>query len=186
MMTSQPHLSPGQRFVIVGTTGSGKTTLADQIAQTLHLPHIELDALFWGPNWTKPPREEFRQRVSAALTGPRWVLDGNYSMARDIIWRQADVLIWLDYSLPLVWGRLFRRALRRIGRQETLWNGNRETWRSQFFSRDSLFLYALTSRKKHHRTYPALLAQAEYAHLQVYRQRSPRVTDDWLQTLQGM
>ncbi|MBK6711493.1 MAG: hypothetical protein IPG51_14325 [Chloroflexi bacterium] len=71
-------------------------------------------------------------------------------------------------------------------RREVLWNGNRETWRGQFFSRDSLFLYALTSRKKHHQTYPALLAQAEYAHLQVYRQRSPRDTDRWLQTLQGV
>ncbi|MCB8983841.1 MAG: adenylate kinase [Ardenticatenaceae bacterium] len=183
MTTSPKQHHLGTRIVVVGATGSGKTTLACQLAQRLNLPHVELDALHWGPNWTMPPDEEFRQRVDEALSGPRWVTDGNYSKARRIIWQRADCLIWLDYSLPLIWGRLFRRAVRRIRQQEELWGSNRESWRGQFFSRDSLFLFAVTSRRKHHRTYPALLAQPEYAHLQVYHWRSPRETERWLQTL---
>jgi len=170
----------GQRIIVVGATGSGKTTLARHLAQQSGLPHVELDALHWGPNWTLPPREEFRQRVAEALSGPRWVTDGNYSKARDITWQRADCLIWLDYSLALVWWRLFWRALRRIRQREELWGNNRESWRGQFFSRDSLFLFAVTSRRKHHREYPGLLDQPEYAHLQVYRFRSPRQTERWL------
>ncbi len=182
-MTPSPP-TPGQRIAIVGTTGSGKTTLARQLAERLNLRHVELDALHWGPNWTEPPPDEFRQRVSAALNGQCWVVDGNYGKARDIIWGQADCLIWLDYSLPLIWSRLFRRAMHRIRHQEELWGGNRESWRGQFFSRDSLFLFALTSRRRHHRDYPELLARPEYAHLQVYRQRSPRETEHWLQAVE--
>jgi hypothetical protein len=108
-MSSSPHSALGPRIAIVGSTGSGKTTLAQQLAQALHLPHVELDALYWGPGWTETPRDEFRQRVRSALDGSSWVTDGNYGKARDIIWERATDLIWLDYSLPLIWSRLFRR-----------------------------------------------------------------------------
>lgn len=188
-MKSQPPpyqpLAPLQRIAIVGATGSGKTTLALRLAHLLNLPHVELDALHWGPNWTMPPQDEFRQRVADALNGPRWVTDGNYNKARDITWQRADCLVWLDYSLPLIWGRLLRRAVRRIREQEELWSGNRESWRGQFFSRESLFVYAFTSRRRHHRYYPDLLARPEYAHLRVYRLRSPGATERWLREVAG-
>ena len=179
-MSSQPFRSVDRRIVIFGSTGSGKTTLANRLAHTLELPHIELDALYWGPNWTELPDEEFRQRVQTALSGSRWVIDGNFSQVRDITWGRATDLVWLDYSLLLIWSRLFRRALKRILQKVELWNGNRESWRGQFFSRDSLFLYAYTSRKRHHIIYPAVLAQPDYAHLQVQRFHSPRETESWL------
>lgn len=57
-----------RRIVVVGNTGSGKTTLAGQLATLLGVPHVELDALhWWEPNWVPPPVEEFRARVAAAL-----------------------------------------------------------------------------------------------------------------------
>ena len=182
-MSSQSSLSPELRIVIIGAAGSGKTTLANQLAHVLNLPHIELDALHWGPNWSKPPREEFRLRVRSALDGSRWVIDGNYSEVRDITWGQATDLVWLDYSLALIWSRLFRRAIHRIRHKEELWNGNRESWRGQFFSRNSLFLYALTSRRRHHKAYPDVLAQPDYAHLQVQRICTPRETECWVQDM---
>jgi len=185
MVSSQPSLSPVQRIVIIGSTGSGKTTLANQLAVALALPHIELDALHWGPNWTSAPVGGFRQKVRSALTDSCWVIDGNYSEVRDITWGQATDLVWLDYSLLLIWSRLFRRAFQRVFHQEELWSGNKESWRGQFLSRDSLFLYAYTSRKKHHKVYPAVLSQPDYAHLHVHRFRAPHQTESWLQGLKG-
>ncbi len=69
-----------RRLAVVGTTGSGKTRLAREISTRLEIPHIELDSLYWGPYWTEPPVEAFRERVARALTGEAWVVDGNYSV----------------------------------------------------------------------------------------------------------
>jgi adenylate kinase family enzyme len=176
---------PGQRIVVVGSTGSGKSTLARQLAKRLALSCVELDALYWESGWTPAPLEVFRERVNAALSGDRWVVDGNYHLVRDLVWLRADTLIWLDYSLSLVLWRLWWRTLWRITRQPELWNGNRETWRGTFFSRDSLFIWVFKSYNKRRKEYPEVLATPAYTHLAVGRFRSPRNTQQWLSALQA-
>ena len=169
-----------RRIVVVGTSGSGKTTLAREVARRLGLPHVELDALHWGPGWTEPPVELFRQRVEAALRGERWVADGNYSKVRDLVWGQAEMLVWLDYALPLVMGRLVRRTLRRVVTREELWSGNRERLRDHLFTRNSLWLWALQSHRRHRREYPDRFQRPELRHLQVVRLHRPAAAQDWL------
>ena len=171
-----------KRIAVIGTTGSGKTTLARQISKRLGIPHVELDALHWEPNWTEPPVEVFRKRVSQALCSDAWVIDGNYSVARDIIWSRADSIVWLDYALPLILWRLVWRTVRRIITREELWNGNREHWQA-IFGRDSLIAWALGTHPRHRRDYPVLLERPEYAHLSLIRLRSPRETNTWLACL---
>jgi adenylate kinase family enzyme len=175
----------GQRIVVVGVTSSGKTTLAGQLAQLCALPHVELDALHWEPNWMPAPPDAFRQRVTQALSGDAWVVDGNYSQVRDLVWPRADTIIWLDYPLPLILWRLLRRTIWRITRRPELWNDNRETWRGTFFSRDSLFFWALKTHKRWHTEYPALFARPEYAHLAIAHFRSPRAARQWLASLKS-
>ncbi|HBY99094.1 MAG: hypothetical protein M5U01_42110 [Ardenticatenaceae bacterium] len=176
---------PARRIVVIGTTGSGKTTLARQLARRLGLPHVELDALNWGPNWSAAPVDVLRERTAQALSGDAWVIDGNYSRVRDIVWGRADTVVWLDYPLPVIMARLVRRTLRRITTREELWGGNRESWRVQLLSRDSLFLWALQTYRRRRREYPELLARPEYAHLQIVRLRSPREAEAWLASGRG-
>jgi adenylate kinase family enzyme len=181
-MRTRRELFPGQRIAIVGTSGSGKTTLARTLAARLGMPHVELDALHWGPGWTPSSEEEMRPRVVAALDGETWVVDGNYSKVRNLIWPRADTLIWLDYALPLVLARLTRRTLWRIVRRERLWNENREELR-HLIARDSIFVWALQSHPRHRRQYPELLARVEHAHLTIIRLRSPGETTRWLRRI---
>lgn len=176
--------SAWERIAVVGVTGSGKTTLAGTLAQRFTVTHVELDSLYWGPGWTEAPREVFRERVAHALSGPAWVVDGNYGQARDLVWSRATALVWLDYGWPVIFWRLARRTFQRVAAREELWNGNRENWREALFSRDSIFLWALKSRPKHQRDYPMLLSRPEYSHLRVVRLRSPRVTERWLADVQ--
>ena len=170
----------GQRISVIGTSGSGKTTTAGQIAQRLGIPHVELDALHWEADWTPAPLDVFCKRVAQALSGDAWAVDGNYSKVRDIVWNRADTVVWLDYGLPVILWQLVRRTLRRTLTQEKLWSGNRESLGRTLFSRDSILLWALQTYRRRRREYPALLDQPAHAHLAVVHLRSPRATRDWV------
>ena len=87
---------PYTRIVIIGTTSTGKSTLAEGLAERFDLNCVDLDALHWEPNWQGAPLEVFRARVAEATKTGRWVVAGNYSSVRDLLWSQAEVIIWLD------------------------------------------------------------------------------------------
>ena len=89
-----------RRVVVFGTTGSGKSWLAERLAAQTGLRVIELDALFWGKDWQPAPLELFRHRVERETRDDGWIVVGNYGQVRDLVWRAADTLIWLDLPLP--------------------------------------------------------------------------------------
>ncbi len=172
-----------KRVVVVGTSGAGKTTLAGELARVLDVSHVELDAYRHGPNWTETPDDIFRQNISDALTGQRWVVDGNYSVARDIVWARATTMVWLDYPFYVTFSRLFLRTMSRYFRRTELWNGNREDLKGVLFTRDSLFVWAFRTHWRRRKSMPVAFALPEYAHLDVLRFRSPRAADRWLKSL---
>lgn len=182
------HLSaPPDRISVVGNTGSGKTTLAAELAEILDCPHIEMDALHWGPNWTLPPVDIFRDKVRQATAGERWVIDGNYSRVRDIINERLQILVWLDYPLFVNMWRLTRRGLYRTITQEVLWeSGNRESFRGQFLSRDSLYVWAFKSHHIRRERYQAYMNDPDYAHIRFVRLRSPLATNRWKRQLEDV
>ena len=166
-----------RRAAVVGTTGVGKTRFARELAARLGAPHIELDALFHGPNWTPATTMEFRARVDAATAGDAFVVDGNYGAVRDLVWPRLDVVIWLDYRFARIFAQLLRRTLTRAVTGETLWNGNRESLRLAFASRDSILLWALTTHRRRTRELPQHAARFG---VPLVRLRSPRDAATWL------
>ena len=143
-----------RRVVVIGTTGSGKSRLAQRLAEQTGLRVIELDALFWGRDWQPAPVELFRHRVEREIGEGGWIVVGNYGQVRDLVWRPADTLVWLDLPVTLVMWRLVRRTLRRVATREELWGtGNRETWRNAFFSRQSILLWALKTHRRNREKY---------------------------------
>ena len=169
-----------RRVHVVGTSGAGKTTLATRLARILNVPHIELDAIHWRPNWTPLDRRIMRAWVYTMIQGDGWVIDGNYSFVHDIVWQRADTLVWLDYPLPTVMWQLWWRTLNRSLGRAPLWNENRENMWTRLATRHSLFLWALQTHGKHRRRYPAWLAEPENAHLRLVHLRSPQAAEAWL------
>jgi adenylate kinase family enzyme len=168
------------RISIVGNTGSGKSTLAGQLAVALGLPHIELDALHWEPNWASASEDVFRSRVFEATTADRWVADGNYRRVSDIIYERLQMLVWLDNPLHVNLWRLTRRGLQRILTQEDLWGtGNRESFRGQFLSRNSLYMWAIKTHRIKREHYLAFKDDPDFAHITFVRLRSPSATNRW-------
>ena len=184
--TNATHI-PGdlRRVIIVGSSGSGKTTLARGISQALGSPHIELDAISHGPNWTETPDDIFREKVGDATQEDIWVVDGNYSIARDVLWPKATTLIYLDYSVGVIMRRLIVRTLRRNIKREVLWNGNKENILDNFkiFSNESMIAYSLKNHWRHRRDFTRLFEHPDYAHVQKLRFRTPRATEEWLKGL---
>jgi adenylate kinase family enzyme len=173
----------GKRIVVIGTSGAGKTTLARRLAAKTGLPHVEVDSLNWGPNWTEATTGQLQARVEQAIADDSWVLDGNYSRVRAYVWARATTLIWLDYSLPVIMTRLIKRTARRVVLREELWSGNRENFK-RTFTKDSILWWALTTYKRRRREYPVLLSRPENAHLQIIHFKSPRAAERWLAQLE--
>lgn len=134
-----------KKILIIGNSCAGKTTLAREIGQRLHMHWVDLDELHWLPGWKTRPEEEFVSLLhSEILCHDEWVVSGNYhGITQHYTWKENDTVIWLDYSLPVILYRYFKRTFRRIITKEKCCNGNVETWRSSFFSKDNLLHFII-------------------------------------------
>lgn len=162
--------------IIASASGNGKTTLGRALAERLGVRFVELDALVHGPNWTETPGDELRALLEPILAEDRWVIDGNYSSKLGtLVLDAADTIVWLDLPTHVWLWRLLRRTHRRISRGEQLWNGNKESWLTALWGRESLFGYSLSQQPKRRREFPV-----RYAGYPLVRLRSAREVERWM------
>ena len=101
-----------KKILVIGSGGSGKSTVATRLGALLNLEVIHLDKLFWRPGWVKPEPEDWLQTVNELTDRDSWILDGNYSGTLDLRFRKCDTIIFLDLSRWLCLWRIVTRALR--------------------------------------------------------------------------
>ncbi len=179
------HGDAPRRINVVGTSGSGKSTVAQRLARQLGLPCIEMDALFWRPGWQESDDPSFFARLQRALAQPGWVLDGNYQRTAALKWRDVQMIVWIDYSFVRTFHQAVSRALRRAFSGEELWpgTGNRETLRRAILSRNSILLWTLKNYRSNRRRYTEVFADPRLAHVQRVRLRSPANVETFLLSL---
>jgi adenylate kinase family enzyme len=163
-----------RRVTVVGNSGAGKTTVGRALARKLDAPFVELDAIFHQPGWEPLPTDDFRRRVAEVVAGERWVVDGNYSAVRDLVWQRADTVVWVDPPRRTVMRQLIGRTLRRLVTRQPLWNGNREPLTGVFRwdPNRSIIRWAWTRHHIYRQRYAALAADPAYAHLRCVRVRT--------------
>lgn len=169
-------------IAVVGTSGSGKTTVAKKIACIMGIPHVELDALYWRPEWVESPETEFKQAILDATRGDSWVTCGNYRFAREVLWSRVDTVVWLDLPFRTVFLRTLWRTIRRVVTHEELWGTNHEGLNA-LVGRDSMPWFVLRTYWRRKREYPEFFRKQEYKHIRVVHLRSDAEIDDWLASL---
>jgi adenylate kinase family enzyme len=156
---------------VVGNSGSGKSTLARGLAARLGVPFLELDSVYHQPGWEPLAEDEFQRLVTERVSADGWVVDGNYSAVRAIVWARADTVVWLDPPRRTVMRQVAWRTVSRAVTRRELWNGNREPL-SNFLSWDperSVISWAWHSHAKYRDRYRAAATDPANAHLTFIR-----------------
>ena len=101
-----------KRVIVVGSGGSGKSTFSRQLGEITGLPVIHLDKLFWKPNWTSTPKDEWTEVVRWEIAKPEWIIDGNFGGTRSLRMQAADTIIVLDLPRWLCMYRILKRMVK--------------------------------------------------------------------------
>jgi len=104
------------RVLVIGSAGSGKSTLSQKLSELLQLPIVHLDKYYWKPNWVPTPNEEWDQFILEVTNQEQWIMDGNYSRTLDIRMERADTIIFLDMPRLLCIYRIIKRRIRYHGK----------------------------------------------------------------------
>jgi adenylate kinase family enzyme len=172
-----------RRILVYGVTGSGKSTLAARIGGRLGLPYHAVDELTWEPGWVPVSEQIQRERIGAICASDEWVLDSAYGMWLDLPLARADLVVGLDLPRLVSLGRLFRRTLRHVLHRDLTCNGNVETFRNAFFSRESILVWHFGSFKRKQTRMRAW--QADPAMPEVVLLRSRKAVEAWVEQLSG-
>ncbi|WP_371108222.1 AAA family ATPase [Rhizobium sp. RCC_161_2] len=89
-------IKEANRILVIGCSGTGKSTLAQAIASLRQLTYMSMDRdIFWLPGWKSRPRAEAISRIEQAVAGPRWIMDGNSPGTLPLRLPRAEIVIWL-------------------------------------------------------------------------------------------
>ena len=86
----------GNKIIVIGSPGSGKSTFALALQRRTGLPLYHLDAIWWKSDRTHITREEFDERLRAILNTESWIIDGDYSRTHEMRVKACDTAIFLD------------------------------------------------------------------------------------------
>lgn len=146
-----------KRILIIGGNGSGKTTMARQLAGITGLPLCHLDALYWTDHWQPRERSSFLALLQTELEKPEWILDGNMKRTLPLRLQYCDTVIYLDFWGVRCFFGVIKRLIQNHGKSRPDMGGN---CIEQFDQRSWDFIKStLTFNKKNRADFHCMLAK---------------------------
>jgi len=101
-----------QRIMMFGFPGGGKTTLANQMSETLNIPVYHCDRIKQIENFEWKPMDEIHALINEVISKDEWILEGypTTEMMPACIER-ADTLIFIDLNRFLCMWRVTKRSI---------------------------------------------------------------------------
>jgi adenylate kinase family enzyme len=100
-----------RKVLVIGSCGSGKSTVAAQLGDLLNLEVNHLDKFYWRAGWAKPEPDEWIEIVKDLIERDAWIIDGNYSGTLDLRLPKCDAVVFLDLPRVLCLWRIVKRFL---------------------------------------------------------------------------
>ena len=86
------------RISIIGGSGTGKTTLANNLEKELEIPACHIDGIQHLENWVERDKEERDRIILDKGNEEKWIIDGTYRSTLKQRLEKSDLVIYLDYS----------------------------------------------------------------------------------------
>lgn len=102
----------GQRIVVTGMAGAGKSTFSKRLASKTGLPLIHLDLHIWNPGWIRVSDEDLLKKQHELLAAGSWIVDSN-DVDSKLLLNRADTFIVIATPWWICSWRAFLRGLKR-------------------------------------------------------------------------
>ncbi len=86
-----------KRIVIIGISGTGKSTLGCRLAEMTGLTLHHMDAIIWGPGWIEATEEHICGALARIAVTENWIVEGWIDVYSTGVLQQSDVVLYLDY-----------------------------------------------------------------------------------------
>lgn len=98
------------KIIVIGCPGSGKSCFSKRLSNILKIPVYHLDNIWWKPDGSHIPRDEFDDDLHQIFAADKWILDGDYSRTYQMRMAACDTIAFLDYSKEQCMAGIRQRA----------------------------------------------------------------------------
>jgi adenylate kinase family enzyme len=177
-------MKPVYKIVVLGTSGAGKTTLAKFLAKKFSIHHIELDQLFWNPNWVESPEDVFVEKIKNEINShENWIICGNYHAAKQITLYHATHIIWLNYPFYKIFYRSLKRNIQRIITKTEPFPGCQESFVNSYLSSKSILWWVIISHRSRVIKLTKLLTKENFPNTIIFNITKQNELDKCIQSL---